>query len=321
MSRTIAAAAAAVRRRRLRHSDRRRRARHRHRDRARPDRLGARHRSEHADRRRRDRQRRRLALPAAVPAGQRGAPARRPTRPASSSPPCSATPRTPGAKSSRASGQQYRAPRLRLYRRRASRAAAASRRAAMGPFYCPNDREIYLDTSFFRDIETRFRGCSGKACEFAAGLCDRARGRPSRAEPARHPAEGAGGAARRRQQGGGQPHPGAGRIAGRLLRRRLGQSLRAALEVRSSRATSRRRCRPPPRSATTRCRSRRRATWCRTPSPTARPTQRKRWFTTGFKEGKRVGLQHLRGGARFKDDATCPASTKADNSCRSRSRC
>jgi hypothetical protein len=37
----------------------------------------------------------------------------------------------------------------------------------MGPFYCPNDRRIYLDTSFFRDIQQRFRGCSGKACEFA----------------------------------------------------------------------------------------------------------------------------------------------------------
>ena len=37
----------------------------------------------------------------------------------------------------------------------------------MGPFYCPNDRKIYLDTSFFRELETRFRGCSGKACQFA----------------------------------------------------------------------------------------------------------------------------------------------------------
>jgi predicted metalloprotease len=37
----------------------------------------------------------------------------------------------------------------------------------MGPFYCPNDREVYLDTSFFRDLETKFRGCAGKACQFA----------------------------------------------------------------------------------------------------------------------------------------------------------
>jgi predicted metalloprotease len=39
---------------------------------------------------------------------------------------------------------------------------------AMGPFYCPRDSKIYLDTSFFREIETRFRGCSGKsACRFS----------------------------------------------------------------------------------------------------------------------------------------------------------
>ena len=37
----------------------------------------------------------------------------------------------------------------------------------MGPFYCPTDRRIYLDTSFFRDMQVRFHGCSGKACEFA----------------------------------------------------------------------------------------------------------------------------------------------------------
>jgi hypothetical protein len=37
----------------------------------------------------------------------------------------------------------------------------------MGPFYCPRDKRIYLDTSFFRDMQVRFHGCSGKACEFA----------------------------------------------------------------------------------------------------------------------------------------------------------
>jgi uncharacterized protein len=37
----------------------------------------------------------------------------------------------------------------------------------MGPFYCPNDQHLYLDTSFFRDLEQRFNGCSGKACQFA----------------------------------------------------------------------------------------------------------------------------------------------------------
>ncbi|ARN82910.1 KPN_02809 family neutral zinc metallopeptidase [Methylocystis bryophila] len=31
-------------------------------------------------------------------------------------------------------------------------------RAAMGPFYCPIDRKIYLDTAFFRDLKTKFGG-------------------------------------------------------------------------------------------------------------------------------------------------------------------
>lgn len=63
-------------------------------------------------------------------------------------------------------GQQYRPPRLRLYRG-GEEGGCGFARSAMGPFYCPNDRRIYLDTSFFRDMQVRFRGCSGKACEFA----------------------------------------------------------------------------------------------------------------------------------------------------------
>jgi len=64
------------------------------------------------------------------------------------------------------SGQTYQPPKLRLYAG-AEQSACGFAQSAMGPFYCPNDRRIYLDTSFFRDLERRFQGCSGKACEFA----------------------------------------------------------------------------------------------------------------------------------------------------------
>ena len=64
------------------------------------------------------------------------------------------------------SGQTYLVPRLRLYSG-SEQGGCGFAQAAMGPFYCPNDRRIYLDTSFFRDMRDRFRGCSGKACEFA----------------------------------------------------------------------------------------------------------------------------------------------------------
>ena len=63
-------------------------------------------------------------------------------------------------------GQAYRAPKLRMYSG-VTRSACGAAQSAMGPFYCPNDQRIYIDTSFFRDLERRFRGCSGKACEFA----------------------------------------------------------------------------------------------------------------------------------------------------------
>ena len=38
----------------------------------------------------------------------------------------------------------------------------------MGPFYCPPEKKIFLDTGFFRQVETRFHGCSGNACKFTA---------------------------------------------------------------------------------------------------------------------------------------------------------
>src|SRR5450756_102819 len=66
----------------------------------------------------------------------------------------------------RASGQQYRPPRLRLFSG-SEQGGCGFAQAAMGPFYCPTDRRIYLDTSFFRAIETRFHGCQGKACKFS----------------------------------------------------------------------------------------------------------------------------------------------------------
>jgi predicted metalloprotease len=50
--------------------------------------------------------------------------------------------------------------------RGATRAGCGEAQAAMGPFYCPNDKQIYLDTSFFNELRTRFRTCD-KSCEFA----------------------------------------------------------------------------------------------------------------------------------------------------------
>lgn len=40
----------------------------------------------------------------------------------------------------------------------ATRSACGAAQSAMGPFYCPIDRKIYLDTSFFRDMKQKFGG-------------------------------------------------------------------------------------------------------------------------------------------------------------------
>jgi predicted metalloprotease len=65
--------------------------------------------------------------------------------------------------------QTYRKPVLVLYQGQTSAACGGAAQSAMGPFYCPNDEKIYLDTSFFREIETRFQGCEAgsRACQFS----------------------------------------------------------------------------------------------------------------------------------------------------------
>ena len=66
-----------------------------------------------------------------------------------------------------ANGQAYRVPRLRLFSGATGAGQCGMAQSAMGPFYCPPDRRIFLDTSFFRDMEQKFRACTGKQCEFA----------------------------------------------------------------------------------------------------------------------------------------------------------
>jgi uncharacterized protein len=65
-------------------------------------------------------------------------------------------------------GKTYRAPTLVMYSG-STDARCGMAQSAMGPFYCPIDEKVYLDTSFFREIQSRFRGCDAgsKSCEFA----------------------------------------------------------------------------------------------------------------------------------------------------------
>lgn len=52
------------------------------------------------------------------------------------------------------SGQVYAQPRLVLFSG-AVQSACGFAEAAMGPFYCPGDRKLYLDMSFFNDLAKR----------------------------------------------------------------------------------------------------------------------------------------------------------------------
>ena len=174
-----------------------------------------------------------------------------------------------------------------LFARLRADAVRRSRKSAMGPFYCPRDQRIYLDTSFFDDLQNKFGGCTNSnACKFSEayviahevghhvqnelGILPRvtqmqqASANRSRSEP---PAS---------------PH----RAAGRLFRRRMGEPRRSRSTASSIRATSIRRCRPRRRSATTGCKKQTQGYVVPDSFTHGTSEQRKRWFSNGFNQGK-----------------------------------
>jgi uncharacterized protein len=65
-------------------------------------------------------------------------------------------------------GKTYEPPTLVMFAG-STKSACGFAQAAMGPFYCPIDQKVYLDTSFFQDLERRFRACDvgSKTCQFS----------------------------------------------------------------------------------------------------------------------------------------------------------
>ena len=114
-------------------------------------------------------------------------------------------------------GVQYTPAPLVLYDG-ATRSGCGGARAAMGPFYCPIDKKVYLDTSFFRDMQTKYGGGGEFAYAYVVaheighhvqdllGILDKVDAAKERGRP----------------DPGERPF-GAGRAAGRLPRRRLGR--------------------------------------------------------------------------------------------------
>jgi predicted metalloprotease len=56
----------------------------------------------------------------------------------------------------RKSSKTYREPTLVLFRRQVESACGYSS-SATGPFYCPADEKVYIDLSFFQELNNRFR--------------------------------------------------------------------------------------------------------------------------------------------------------------------
>jgi predicted metalloprotease len=54
----------------------------------------------------------------------------------------------------RESGKTYREPKLILFSGRVNSACGMAS-AAVGPFYCPGDQQLYIDLSFFQDLQQR----------------------------------------------------------------------------------------------------------------------------------------------------------------------
>ncbi len=63
-----------------------------------------------------------------------------------------------------ASGQQYTPPKLVLFRQ-ATQSGCGYASSAVGPHYCPEDQTIYLDETFFDELQKRFGGSSGDVAQ------------------------------------------------------------------------------------------------------------------------------------------------------------
>jgi predicted metalloprotease len=59
------------------------------------------------------------------------------------------------------SGQTYTPPRTNFFEGSVSTRGCGSATSDVGPFYCPGDSEIYIDLSFFKELETRFGAQGG----------------------------------------------------------------------------------------------------------------------------------------------------------------
>jgi len=94
-----------------------------------------------------------------------------------------------------ARGQRYTPTTLDFYNRSGASGCGAAQ-SAMGPFYCPTDRKVYLDTSFFNELANRFHAAGdfaqayviahevGHHVQNLTGIADQVRSRQQQASEA-----------------------------------------------------------------------------------------------------------------------------------------
>ncbi len=63
------------------------------------------------------------------------------------------------------SGQRFTKPNLQFYSG-SGRSGCGAAQSAMGPFYCPTDQGVYLDTEFFGELQNRFRASGDFAQDY-----------------------------------------------------------------------------------------------------------------------------------------------------------
>jgi len=68
----------------------------------------------------------------------------------------------------RSMNREYRRPKLVLFTG-AVQSACGMAGSAVGPFYCPGDQKLYLDLSFFRDLQQRFKAPGDFAQAYVIG--------------------------------------------------------------------------------------------------------------------------------------------------------
>ena len=140
-------------------------------------------------------------------------------------------------------GGRYEEPTLVLFDGRVDSACGLAS-AAVGPFYCPADRKVYLDTAFFRELDQRF----GAPGDFAPGVRGRARGRATTSRTS----SGISDQVTARSSGRGRRSRRTTSRSGSSFRRTAWPASTAtSTSSTSTRATSRRACGRRPRSATT----------------------------------------------------------------------